>query len=334
MKFSLSFFGKKTGLLILLSYFFVSCESEFNPNGEWKEVTAVYGILDQDEDTTWVRIQKCFLGEGNMLEFAKVPDSTYYKDGELVVTLTEYEGTKEAKGKATGKMFRANRTVISGKQEGVFPSQEQPVYFFVTKGQLSQGRVYELTVENVKTKNVVSAVTSLIGDYQLRAPLMDFEFEKRSGNDRFTELKWSTNKSVLTYQPSYRFYYMEKDSPIIKHVDFTGEIEKYSPQELRSSFFQSTLFSLFKDRFTKENYPAKSIDLVDSVSIFINGADQELSDYIGFNNSEQGLQEKPIYTNVLNGIGIFASRHSIEQSMSYRQSTRIIIRDSLSYWFE
>ena len=33
---------------------FTSCEVEFDPNEEWKAVTIVYGLLDQDEDTTFV----------------------------------------------------------------------------------------------------------------------------------------------------------------------------------------------------------------------------------------------------------------------------------------
>jgi hypothetical protein len=36
-----------------------SCEVEFNPNSPWEETTIVYGVLDQDADTSFIRIQKC-----------------------------------------------------------------------------------------------------------------------------------------------------------------------------------------------------------------------------------------------------------------------------------
>ena len=49
--------------LILL---FTSCKVEFSPNAEWKEVPVVWCVLDQMDDTTWVRVQRCFLGEDNL----------------------------------------------------------------------------------------------------------------------------------------------------------------------------------------------------------------------------------------------------------------------------
>ena len=48
-------------VVFLFPFIFTSCEVEFDPNEEWKAVTVVYGVLDQDDDTTFVRVQKGFL---------------------------------------------------------------------------------------------------------------------------------------------------------------------------------------------------------------------------------------------------------------------------------
>ena len=64
----------------------VSCEVEFNPNGDWTETTIVYGVLDQDADTNFIRVQRCFLGEGNYIQFSSQKDSIYYKKDEIEVS--------------------------------------------------------------------------------------------------------------------------------------------------------------------------------------------------------------------------------------------------------
>ena len=81
-----------SGLVLLLSVLFcmTSCEVEFNPNEDWKSVTVIYGVLDQDSDTTFLRIQKGFLGSGNYIEFAKERDSIYYKPEEIDVFMVSY----------------------------------------------------------------------------------------------------------------------------------------------------------------------------------------------------------------------------------------------------
>ena len=62
-------------LAAVFAMFAVSCDNDFNPNAEWKETMVVYGLLDQDQDTTWVRVQKCYLGEGDMIAMSSIMDS-------------------------------------------------------------------------------------------------------------------------------------------------------------------------------------------------------------------------------------------------------------------
>ena len=66
-------------LLLLLPVLF-SCNKELKVNANWKDVTVVYGLLDQTADTTFIKVTKAFLGEGNALQFAQVPDSSNYPD--------------------------------------------------------------------------------------------------------------------------------------------------------------------------------------------------------------------------------------------------------------
>ena len=40
-----------TIFLLVLSMVFMACETDFEVNASWKEVTIVYGLLDQSEAT-------------------------------------------------------------------------------------------------------------------------------------------------------------------------------------------------------------------------------------------------------------------------------------------
>ena len=49
---------------------FSSCRVEFSPNAPWRDVPSVYCVLDPEEDTVWVRLQRCYLGEDNLYNYS------------------------------------------------------------------------------------------------------------------------------------------------------------------------------------------------------------------------------------------------------------------------
>ena len=57
-----SLLGIIAALLILSS-----CSEDVDLTAPYKDITVAYGLLDADQDTHWVRIQKAFLGDDNAL---------------------------------------------------------------------------------------------------------------------------------------------------------------------------------------------------------------------------------------------------------------------------
>ena len=53
---------KITFIFLLTSLLFTSCESDFDINADWEEVTVVFGLLDQSQEKQFIRINKAFLG--------------------------------------------------------------------------------------------------------------------------------------------------------------------------------------------------------------------------------------------------------------------------------
>ncbi len=79
-------------LLIAISFifpaFFVACETDIDVTAEYKDITIVYGLLSRNDSVHYLRINKAFLGDGNVMEYVTNADSSSYYDN-LEVTLTE-----------------------------------------------------------------------------------------------------------------------------------------------------------------------------------------------------------------------------------------------------
>ncbi|MBQ6096732.1 MAG: hypothetical protein IJK99_03190, partial [Bacteroidales bacterium] len=88
----------KALFFVLAVSLFASCEVEFSPNADWKEIPVVYCVLDQDDDTSYVRVQRCFLGEGNQYQYTSVADSIYYPQGALSVAIEQWNATLASDG--------------------------------------------------------------------------------------------------------------------------------------------------------------------------------------------------------------------------------------------
>ncbi|MFN3874859.1 MAG: hypothetical protein ACK4L7_02980, partial [Flavobacteriales bacterium] len=51
-----------------------ACSTELDVNEPYKDISIVYGLLNQRDSLHFVKINKAFLGEGNALDMARVRD--------------------------------------------------------------------------------------------------------------------------------------------------------------------------------------------------------------------------------------------------------------------
>ena len=89
---------KKIYLLVsVFTIIFISCDTDFDVNAEWEEVTVVYGLLDAGDDnkTQQIKISKAFLGKMDALQMAQYADSINFDKGSLILitppNLIQYE---------------------------------------------------------------------------------------------------------------------------------------------------------------------------------------------------------------------------------------------------
>jgi len=296
--------------LLLIASSFWSCNKDLNVNAVWTDVTVVYGLLDQTRDTNYIKITRAFLGEGNALQFAKVPDSSMYPD-KLEVRLDEYDGQD------LRASYPLDTVTIHNKQAGdsVFYYPDQLMYY--TLARLNQNYLYKLLIRNRATGKEVTAQTTMVHDFEVISPIMDASFPPGKN----FEVKWKTerNGNGSRFQLVIRFCYLEalksnKDSLYMQSIDWLV-FNNVSPANVAASetfdlFLPSDLFYVVVG--TKVDTNANVDRRIPHHCEFIyTAAAPELSTYMDVTAPSLGLiQEKPAFTNIVNGIGLFSARHA------------------------
>jgi hypothetical protein len=293
-------------LLLLLIPALFSCNKELNVNADWKDVTVVYGLLDQTDDTTFIKITKAFLGEGDALVFSKEADSSNYPD-KLEVRLDEYADT------ALIQSFACDTITIHNKEKGdsLFYYPDQLMYY--TTAKLDQKFTYKLFIRNKNTGKVISAQTALVHDFSIIKPQAIASFPA----GKMFEVNWTPAKKGKRYQLLIKFFYTETliSSPSntqMKSLDWIVF------NNIKAIDDQSTYpFDLYFPGDAFYSFVGSKIDtssLVTRVAhhcyFIFTVAASELNTYMEVTEPSLSLvQEKPAYTNVVNGIGLFSSRY-------------------------
>ena len=288
---------------------FSACDVEFSPNAEWKEVPVLYCVLDQDDDTTWVRVEKCFLGDGNMYQYGTISDSLNYPAGSISVKFYAYQN-----GRCVDTDV-CNYTV-KDREDGAFANRAQPLYY--TTNPLNENYMYKLVVARV-SDNTVLAYTDSIPlitwyDPDGYSPITKpdngkgFGFYDRNGNTPVCKMIWKSLDNARMYQPVVRFYYGEEGDT--HYVDLRCPIVTDNDDRISFSTnyplpsFLSELKTLLVDDPQPKDYLHK-------VDVYLTACSEDLNAYISSTDIVGGIdQGREVYTNIHNGVGVFASRRT------------------------
>lgn len=318
----------------IISLFLGSCSNDLEINAPWKDVTVVFGLLNKNETTHYIRISKAFLGEGDALQFASQFDSLYYNPDLLDVKVYRvYDGVVE-------DSFLCAAVTDIDKDPGIFSSPSQILYAFnatltssssATNDRL-QNSIYRLVVKNKQTGNVASAETELV--QTLFKPKLNLLADSLISiyPQNTTTVKWKSAENGKMYELFLRFLYREysdevNQSDIVsKSVEinlgrFTndntaGGIERTINIE-NTSIYQALYAAIPKSTIENPKYR-----IADSLQIEFNVAADDMTTYLNVNQpSNTVAQERPQFTNVENGLGLFSSRNSIMRKMRLNDFT-------------
>ena len=292
----------------------------------------VYGLLDQSKDTQFVKINRSFLGYGNNVDYAAINDCTHFEN--VVAVLEEYNEFGNLIDHDTLKEL-----MVGNLQPGIFYEDSQKVYYLETDNDsLKEENTYHLKV-SVPDKGLnFDAETDLIKGTWLNFKFQTILYLAGSGfkvadvdlattEDGYLEqtLRWTTAERGKRYELMLRLHYTEVYNDL-------SEQEKYLEWNLgrQISVSSSGGEEMFKDvsggsffnfvetqlqNYENEDQVMKRVLGMDAIEIILTAGNEDLNTYMQVNEPVTGIvTERPIFTNVNNGIGIFASKYSTKVS--------------------
>ena len=298
----------------IIFFFFSSCKNDIDIIEDWKETTIVYGLLNQADSIQYIKINKAFVGKGNALEMAQAFDSINYAN-ELDVKIERW------KNNSLAETYVLERTTTNSKEPGIFSFPNQVLYKTNTNGKpLDESSEYHLIVRNNRTGNLITASTSLIKNFKVQYPLQTSIISFYNPDLVTLRLKSTSAVNGRLFQVVIRFHYDE-----VNKSDTSGAVTSKFVDKVLESRESLTLSGneiievpfLGDDfyKFIKAKVPVNdnvyrhpgTIDFKFSI------AADDFNTFMEVNKPSTGIvQEKPYYTNINNGTGIFSSRYTID----------------------
>lgn len=282
-----------------------SCEVEFSPNAQWKNIPVVYCVLDQDDDTSWVRVERCYLSDDGAMLYGSNPDSINYREGEISVAILAYEGDRQRDSIPFAYTLRQ-------RDSGAFAGGMQPVYFCETRGRLKENYDYFLNVRTADGKLLASSspvrLIKQTEEALITAPTGNYGFSFYS-NGSNCKIAWNNLANARIYQPVVRFYYGVEGET--RYVDLN--CQRYAPpyNSQKSEIFYPLSRFLTDLRTLLQQDTASRKEYLKRVDIYLTCCTEDLNAYLS--TAAQGSnveQSHETYTNIKGGLGVFAARRT------------------------
>lgn len=307
-----------TMLLLLLGTWFTSCSTDVDLYADYKDITVVYGLLDCNKDTNYVKINKAFLGPGNAFDIALIADSCNYPN-KLDAKIIEYRAPSYANNYQVTRTLNLDTITIHSKEPGLFYAPDQLVYYTKERIRSNNDQYnYKYVLQIDRGDTIITSETSIVGGGYFSPDPKPLGFNSETGT-----IKWYKCPNAAIYEVVVKFYFTEvgpgNDSvnrcmtwSLGTHPvsTLTEENGKYAIN-YRSSIFYANLASFLGDDTLKTNVDRIISDKCLGVSISAGG--EELYNFISVNGPSSSIvQTIPEYTNVNGGYGVFSSRAATE----------------------
>ena len=320
-------------ILILLSI--SSCETDFDVNANWEDVTILYGLIDPNEEIQLVKINKAYLGEGDAIEMASISDSTNYNPSDIRVTLYRIKEISFNQYDTLSSVI-LNDTILE-KDDGLFSIDNNIIYTFSKPESFyNTNSIYSLEVINLSSGHMVTSKTEIINNFSFESLNSSFQwglYNEELGDSlmfRTKTIEWTKSNNGEIYQLDVLINYIENNDTI--SLIWSQPLIEYSSgnmtTKIKGNLFFDFLSSNLSNNTTKQFL---NLDLVMTV-----GTD-DLKTYINVNKPFSGIvQERPAFSNIDNGIGLFSSRYTYDQinGIELNNSTLNYIIDELELGFE
>ena len=304
-------------IIFLFSFFvilFTSCETDFDVNAAWEETTVVYGLLDPSNDTQYVRINRAFLGELGAKTMAQYSDSINYNPTHLEVKIHKLISSDTLVSLPFDTTSVIKDSLDINGSPGIFSIENHMIYTVVVPDNFfSNSFNYAITIKNLISGNNVSANTEVISSFSFKNFNSSYKIGFYNPNQPDTSkflsktIEWDKCINGEIYQLDVVFNYLENG--IEKSIIWNQPLEFFEGSSMNSRIegvkFLNYISSKLNDITFQGARNFVDLDLIMTVGT------EDLDTYLKVNEPITGIvQQRPVFTNITNGIGIFSSRYT------------------------
>lgn len=306
-------------LLLAGILIFNRCSNDVDLYADYKEITIVYGVLDYSDDTAWIKITKAFTGPGNALEMAKNPDSSNFP----------YKLDVKIQGRRNGQDLIPvvfDTLTIHDKRAGdsIFYYPNQLMYY--AKAELDEEAEYKLEIIN--REELINSETKLVNSFSVTSPKNRINFTTDGA------IEWNSARNGKRYEVYYVFNYSEllpgSSDTTYHKVLYSLGTETSKTIDGGEGMEQGYSGDLFYSRLDNELSKTENIKRwTGDVELIVSGGSLVMHNYLEINSATSSiLQEVPVYSNIQNGTGIFASRHTSNRFVQLsNRSLEMLVND-------
>ena len=325
--------------IILGGTILASCNKELDVYGPYQSFTIVTGLLDPSVDTQFVKINKTWQGQGNNLDYALVRDSSEYDWSEFnSIVVEELDNGSVVNSWELMEIERTDKDT-----DGIFFGPNYTAYYFVNEGEWNEENSYRISVD-FKNRTDVSAETRIITadgglvttPNQYAPENYTIRFANIFGDvTTYTDFnsKWNPYTNAHRYDVSLRMHYKEYIYEDTDHTVLLEENDRILTWDIgtikSSAALQNgkhvlkvngeSFYKYLETKLEASPYITRELGVYipdnETTYVFdyvLNIANEELNTFMEVNEPVTNIiQERPEYTNVNNGIGIFGSRVSV-----------------------
>lgn len=322
---------KKTGIFAALAFIGLtsilsSCETEVDLMAPYKSTPVIIGVLDHTVDTQFVRINRTFLGPGDVEQYAAISDSVEYDESEVDAWIIKYNGNNLVDS------IQLLPIRIPSREAGIF--YENDVLFYYT-------------AEELFTESETSNLENM--SYRLRATLRGTTYRATAPFPRVTQsnidnpgptpepveqqfitngifrsvvpFRYNANASTFRYDGALRINFdcdkADGSTVTDQYIDYPLGIFRNSAGDgggRNFDFSAEQFYSYIGTRFN--DIPDLEKVRIQNIEYRLTGSNQDLNSYIAV--AQPVSQFVPVltnYTNISGGaIGIFAAKVQVGRS--------------------
>jgi len=323
MKYSTSFF-------LIISFF--SCSNEFELNAPAKEIPIVYGVLSRADEVHYIRVERAFIDEQtSALDLAQDPNQLYFEDV-TVELVRENSGQAVLLERVDGSQLGLERTT------GIFATTPNILYRIAAADlNLRAEETYRLNIRQVGVDELLAtATTPIVGDLRLNRPIPGNQKPPiRILSDDEITIVWGADETAKLFDVTMLIHYEEfnpndANSVVEKSIEWTlaeSITAVDGPNRVEPEGIE--FYQFLNNHITVDPTLQR---VLTTIELRIDAGGEELFNYINVGQANTGItsaQVIPNYTNLTNGLGIFASRNSlIEKGFILDAQTKAELREN------